>query len=523
MGLTIVLLIFATQIAYEPLSKFAVEIVGSIHESSLNQFLIIATKFISYAVLFGCMGLFVLQIFYVSPHAVENASSLTFLCLTIYLNSTLKLLFGEIRPYMFAILNKLPLDMYDCETDFGMPSGHVFVGVCFYYLLRMAIFEELEKLETPQKVADESRKSFVNNLVSLKATKQRLGQAKFRFFIFEIKMHMFNLVLLTYIILLAIARVLAASHYTFQVLFGFLTGFSWGWIYFAYLRQPLRSFVHEILAVPNARPKTRRLINLMSALMLAITLAFYLLRKLLRNEIERAVLANFLKVKCNSHMILEDKNLLDSMILLLPIFIFNIYALLPLKKFINAAPELRRVFWDLSKADKLLRFLVFLLPTLFIFIIKVVLDHIIKRFYDYATIFDYLNMTFFLLLLAFLYAVLLPLILDRLSLLLRNEFIEDGGSAGSDYLMQDTDQNDNQILGNQGNTLDQFLRTNSSGRDKSSRNTQLADQLDGRDVRTSNLQDLMFRPTDEESTSPNCELRESIEREISIKESKKDN
>jgi hypothetical protein len=521
-GLTILMLIFATQIAFEPLSEFAIGIVGSIHKSSMNQFLIISTKFVSYAVLFGCLGLFVLQILYVAPHALENASSLTFLCMTIYLNSTLKLVFGELRPFMYSILKSLSVEMYDCETDFGMPSGHVFFGVCFYYLLRVAIFEEMENLDIPQNVTNESRRSFVRHLVNFTATKQKLGQARFRFFVFEIKKHTFNFVLITYIILLAIARVLAASHFTLQVLFGFMTGFSWGWIYFAYLRQPIRNFVHEILAVPSSRPKTRRLVNMITVVFLVITLILFFVRRLLRNEAQRAILAYFLKVKCHSHMILENKNLLDSMLILLPALIFNFYSLMPPKKFVNAPTDLRPEFWSLTKANKLLRFVVFMLPISLIVIVKVLLDKVIKSYYTYATILDYLNMAFFLTLLAFLYAVLLPLILDRLNLLLKNEFIEDGNGSDSLYLIQDEAEDSNPLHGNRNSNLNEFLRNNSNGGDASSRNTDpLAEQLDGRSVRTSNLLDLTSVPLDNGFINDQTGIEEPSEGEI--REWKRDN
>ena len=519
-SLTIIILIFAMQIAYEPLSTFAVEIVGSIHQSAINQFLIVATKFISYVVLFGCMGLFLLQIFYVSPHAVENASSLTFLCLTIFINSALKLVFGEIRPYMLGILKDLNVTMYDCETDFGMPSGHVFFGVCFYYLLRMAIFEEMETIDIPQEVANESRKSFVKSLVQPKTAKNRLDQAKFKFFIFEIRMHVFNLVVITYVILLSISRVLAASHYILQVLFGFLAGFSWGWIYFTYLRQPLRSFVHEILAVPSARRKTRRMINLIAVVMFLLTIAIYLVRKIFRNEGEHLKIAIRLKLTCNRHIVLEDKNLLDSLLLWLPIFIFNMYAVLPPKKFINATRSLRPIFWELGKANKLLRFVVLLLPCLFVFLIKLFFDHVIKTFYDHSTIFDYLSMIFILFLFAFLYSVLFPFILDRLGILLRNEYIEDGGSSSSNYLMQDTGQGTTLLHENQEGDLGHFNRTNSIGRDNYWRKTQLGDQLESRGVRTSNLQDFGTPLLNEDGMNSNYEVQESYEREIRLKESK---
>jgi membrane-associated phospholipid phosphatase len=513
-GLTILMTVFVFQLAHNPLSDFAVGIIGSIHKSSFNQFFIIFTKFISYAVLLTCLGLFLLQILYVSPHAVENASSITFLCLTIYLNSTLKLLFAEFRPYMWAVLRKLEVQMYDCETDFGMPSGHVFLGVCFYYLLRMAIFEELEKLESPRQVIDESRKSFVGHLIKFKDAKQKLGQAKFRFHVFEIKMHWFNFILLTYIILLAISRVLAASHYLSQVLFGFLTGFSWGWIFFTYLRQPLRGLVHEILAVPNSRPKTRRLINLTVLIMSLITTALYVIRQLLRNETERNLLVDFLKINCNSHMILENKNLQDSMLILLPVFMLNFYVIFPPRKFISTTTEARPLFWSLNRENKLLRFVVLVLPMLFILIIKITIDKTIKQYYDHATVYDFINMAFFLLMFAFLYSVVLPFIFNKLGILLRDEFIENGGASGPpQYLMQDEEEDDNPMFRNSGGRLEEFLRTNSNIGERNSRNShQLADQLDGRDIRESNLQEMLVNPPDhQEDSRPNDELEESIE------------
>jgi membrane-associated phospholipid phosphatase len=354
-GLSIVMLIFATQVVFEPLSSFSLGLIGIIHASPFNQFFIIITKFISYVVIYCCLALFVIQIIFISPHIVENMSTITFLCLTISINSLLKLVFGEIRPFMFGLLSNQQVVLYDCERDFGMPSGHVFFGICFYYLLRTAMFEEQLKINQAREVYDENHASFINMLRNPQHQNGRFKNSKFQLMGLEVNMKTFNKTLFVYIIILAFARVLAASHFTLQVLFGFLTGFSWGWIYFTYLRDPLRNFVYDVLFSPFTRPKSFKFINSCYIIYGLLLLAVYAVRKWLFDPKERVVIENyFLSEPCNSHIVLEDKNLLDALLGIVPALVLNVYWFFPHKKVFPSSIEQRPIFSDLSLSKNLL-------------------------------------------------------------------------------------------------------------------------------------------------------------------------
>ncbi len=105
--------------------------------------------FTSYFILYGLLGLFFFIRFVIKPQVLENSISILFLGYSIGIFSFLKIFFIEIRPYLLEfILTKSKLKFYDCETGFGMPSGHVFTSLCLYYIYKINFFTNSSDLHS---------------------------------------------------------------------------------------------------------------------------------------------------------------------------------------------------------------------------------------------------------------------------------------------------------------------------------------------------------------------------------------
>lgn len=139
--LSILLIIFITQIQYSHLSSITIAIITSIQESFLGSILKVVCFFISYiSILLLLLGFITYSIVF-KPNYIRNSLILVFLSWTIALFSFLKLFTTELRPYMYSYLVSVGnVKTWDCETDFGMPSGHMIFVIALYYIYKVEFF-----------------------------------------------------------------------------------------------------------------------------------------------------------------------------------------------------------------------------------------------------------------------------------------------------------------------------------------------------------------------------------------------
>ena len=103
--LSILLIIYFTQINFHYLSSFSIEFVSMIHNSGF--FAEITKKFaffISYIMLIFIIGVLLTYTILINPNFVRKSTMITFFSWTIGLFSFLKLFLEELRPFMFSIL-----------------------------------------------------------------------------------------------------------------------------------------------------------------------------------------------------------------------------------------------------------------------------------------------------------------------------------------------------------------------------------------------------------------------------------
>ena len=140
--LSILLVIYFTQINYHYLSKFSVAFIGMVHNSGLLAYIVEKIAFFfSYILLFFIIGMLLAYTIFVNPNFVRKSTLITFFSWTIGLFSFLKLFLEELRPFMFSILyDEGKVEAWDCETDYGMPSAHMIFVVSVYYFYKVVFY-----------------------------------------------------------------------------------------------------------------------------------------------------------------------------------------------------------------------------------------------------------------------------------------------------------------------------------------------------------------------------------------------
>ena len=234
----VIMLILVLQLEIDALSNIAAELLELLHGSFMLGAIRLITKTISYLFLGVIIVVFIVQCYIVNPNVIENNVGLTFFILSLVLNNWLKLLFGELRPFMYARLHGMDdVEIIDCETDFGMPSGHVFLVVSLYYLFKETFFREKRSvIEKEMQEINEDHHLFTQYFFNVQEQEVRYTDCQYKVRGRAMKLGTFKALFISYIALVALCRYLAASHFVLQVFFGYLVAMLWSRFYFRYLR-----------------------------------------------------------------------------------------------------------------------------------------------------------------------------------------------------------------------------------------------------------------------------------------------
>ena len=105
MLLSVIVTIFLFQLVFVDSADLTLKFVDFVHQSPLKDALITTTQFFSYAVLYFLYAVFFLNIFVFSPNIIDNTIYILFICATQSLTAYLKLLIGELRPFMISAIS----------------------------------------------------------------------------------------------------------------------------------------------------------------------------------------------------------------------------------------------------------------------------------------------------------------------------------------------------------------------------------------------------------------------------------
>lgn len=138
MYLVLLVMIITMTVFQKPLLSISNSIIVPIQISRLN----LIAFFFSYPVLFGGLGLYIFYLVFASHDRIRAVYDTLFIIGGAGLVALLKLIFKEHRPYMDSDGPKC----YDCECDYGYPSGHAFFIVSTLWLWFDKFFRRNQEL-----------------------------------------------------------------------------------------------------------------------------------------------------------------------------------------------------------------------------------------------------------------------------------------------------------------------------------------------------------------------------------------
>ena len=408
------MLIFLFQVPIFDLDNWGVMLLEMIQSSEYSETLFLITKIVSYMILCFLIGLFLIHNLVIKPNFIETSNYIVFLCSTITINSWQKILFGETRPYMYALLSdKAKLTMVDCETDFGMPSGHLFLTTALYYVVRVRYYETLKKeSHNLSNLALNIREGYF-----LKPDKIYIKAGR------TLSYNAYNYLSLFYILLVAICRYVAASHFLQQVVFGFIFGFVWSYIYFRYLSSDLKLIVYNLITKSKQAGNQLTTITLIFIAGTCLSFSLVLCKLYLNNTAETTKLEEYLTEACGPGFHLGLHNFSHSFLSIVSLVMLYSYKLVNIRSYILSPSAYN--FGDLGFLRKLLRLFLFCIPIIIMIGLGYFFQYISSHFFTYEE-YGIVSLVAFIstcTILAFHYAIVQPLLLYRFKVLLNKEFL----------------------------------------------------------------------------------------------------
>lgn len=419
---SIALLVFLFQIPIFDLSDWGISILYKIQNSKYNYVFFAATKFISYHVLYSLVGLFFMHIVVIKPIFVETNNFVFFFCCSITVNCWLKILFGETRPYMYALLShKLDIRNIGCETDFGMPSGHLFIATALYYMARVRYF--VTDVSKQHIFSNKSHNCIETYCFKSETIKLRAEQ--------RLRYYLFNFLSIFGFITLSISRYVAGAHFLPQVLFGFIFGFVWSHLYFKYISVTIRRFLYNLATRKGDVDSYVAHFWVIYIYGCLIALALAICKLYLNNTVEFSLLEEYLLKACGPGLHLGLRNFQDSFLAVIPLFILVFH------RTIGAGSQTqiscKKTFQNLTRTQQLLRLFIILTPPALIATINIRIKHHYRNNTIKSTYFiiSLASMICCCVLIAFCYSILQPLFLYRFGLLLKGELINENDKTAS--------------------------------------------------------------------------------------------
>lgn len=118
---------------------------------------------------------------------------------------------------------------------------------------------------------------------------------------------------------------LSGSHFTSQVIFGFILGFFWGHYFYVYLRGHIYTFIADIIVYPNSRQRATKYYMIITYGIIILGAFLCHLRTYFRNEVEYEKILGVIKENCNHFYKPEDQSLKDCFIMIFPMVLLLIY------------------------------------------------------------------------------------------------------------------------------------------------------------------------------------------------------
>lgn len=385
------------------------EAVSFLHSSAIGFPLFVFFKAVNYVSLYGLVLVFLGHTIFVHPNWPNTLANITFFCISMALNSLLKLAFGEMRPFIRNLLGPNLKVLNDCETDFGMPSGHLWFAVTLYQLYKVSFFEKMPEEGRPRQ-PDAPLEFQDRQMQSLESS---------------MSFSLFNRLSFGYLFLLGVGRWGAGSHTVLQILVSLTLSLSLTNIFVAHHFRPLRSYFREMLVWPERKKASSFFALRVHAGLLGCISVLFVARTVLEDTAQQALLHERLFPVCGNCLVQQQKNLVEGMILFLPVFMIALLHSTRMSSRFNNYQRKQLHYFDLTRREKVLRLMIFVCLVIIPFFGKELIEYVTLWFVpeSLALLFYGLIEVIALFLVALCIVVLAPIFLFEFSVLLKNEFV----------------------------------------------------------------------------------------------------
>lgn len=306
---------------------------------------------ISIYLFYPFLGYILLVSFIRNNCLLSNYSLICFLILQLYINSVLKLISFEYRPYQ---LNSKIMS-YDCELDYGMPSGHLYFLATFLVIMKynyydnrnnMNLFNNNTDIQNLNLINDDRKYLNKDNNYKYNFNKLSVKSGKSKNFFIKY----YTIINIILFIILGFGRIINGAHSITQVIIGFIIGNITSEIYYNYLDYNIKLLCYKLLK-KHKTDEVKIIIKILLFLIIIPYLFINIQKIRINKELNDKAINNINKnCKYDSNwVILEYKNINDtlyiSIILFCIVYLYyfryhyefnsNIYSTKYLKIFIN--------------------------------------------------------------------------------------------------------------------------------------------------------------------------------------------
>ena len=410
--------VFTLQLVVRRLESSSLKLMAVFHTSALNPIFRLATKLFSFAVLNLIIATFFVHNYVVRPRFVRNVDFAMFFCLTLSMGSFFGALFGELRPYIQAVLtgNK-EISIYDCEMGFGMPADHLFIVGAVYYMYRVRYFEERKSIdEDPSDPSNyaEYDDDVNGRMRAHKSVFKRSGPM-------ELPYMQFTIVSWMYIAGTIVCRYIAASSFITQSVLSVSLSLLWSHVYFTYLSKPLQYLIYNLFVSSSDAAKPLRFVNRSIVGLLIVQLVLSATRSFFFNAKDAQKLSKQLAASCNPYFRFTMYDIYNSLYVIIPLLMINLFASVTDPGQYDIPVE--GTYFDLHRGDKAIRAGLFITPLIAVYMLKWGFDYVLfeltgsRKYGGLHFMFHVMCCTA----LAYYYAIVLPSVMLKNGILIKGD------------------------------------------------------------------------------------------------------
>lgn len=428
---SIVLIIFTLQAINIQISKLSNLVTNSLQQLGVVPVLEWFVFVLNWVMLPTLVGAYLYYCFLMHAKIISNLSAIIFVSSSFYLVNVLKLIFGELRPKMSAVLSETELNIASCEMDFGMPSSYIFMSVCFGYLLRRNFFVVKTQAEAVLNAESDGKKE-VEDSFAFSERRYRFKDCR-RFIInHELRYNHFNIGFLVFVISTVVSKMLLGSHTITQSVLTVVIAVIWATFYYNFIELGLKNFHHDLIVAPKTRGRSVAIFSLLNVFCFGFNLFLFTARRFIYNpDHYRKIKAAYL-LTCPKNLMLGHSNFYYALSLFFPMFVILSLYFTPFRADQYNSYTKRLSFDDLSHGLRVLRVAIWTVPMAGMWAYYLATDYVVNSLGAELFWLKCLIFVAFLAVVAVMIVLGYPYLFMKAGVLLKNEYIYKKAMADED-------------------------------------------------------------------------------------------